>query len=631
MSKSTLEAVARDARFSARGLRRAPGFAATAVLTLALGIGASVPMLHVLRGGLSRVVPEAPPAPLDPAEGGRLAWSAAARTAALVQHEGVGLLLGVLLGLVAVALGLACVNLAILLLSRATARRHEMAVRAALGAGRAGIARQLLAEGGLLAAVGGGIGVALGLAGAALLPATWPAALPRFADGPTFPAVALAAGGLGAAVLLFGLAPALGAAGRGLAARLAAGGRATAGRGEGQLRNALMVVGVAASLVLLTGTGLLVRGSAPTAAGGESGIDARDTVTMRVELAGTRAADPAARAELLETLLRRSGAVPGAVAGSLSTEGAWTGQGTEDRVRALCPNECALYVRLHFSDGPARHHAVTPGFFAAHRIPVLRGRELVEGDRAGAERVAVINRTFGYRLFPNGDPLGKKVRVGGPRGEWYTVVGIAADVRPRGVGAGEKPVPAIYLSALQHPPSTVALAVRGSGDPAALAERVEAAVRAAAPGARVTEVRTLEEVLARFAAPLRWFGMLFGVLAGAAVLLAGMGVYGVMSYNVARRTREVGVRMALGARVADVMRLVVGTGMRLTLWGGILGLWGALTLARLLEVNFQGVDSLDLPVYAAVAALLGAVALAGSWVPARRAARVDPMVALRAE
>jgi ABC-type lipoprotein release transport system permease subunit len=192
-------------------------------------------------------------------------------------------------------------------------------------------------------------------------------------------------------------------------------------------------------------------------------------------------------------------------------------------------------------------------------------------------------------------------------------------------------MPAVYLSALQHPPRSVALAVRGPGDPGRLADAVEAAVRAAAPGSTVAEVRTMEEVMSRFAAPLRWFGDLFGVLAVAATLLAVMGVYGVMSYNVARRTREVGVRMALGARVAEVMRLVVGEGMRLTATGAVLGLWGALSLARLLEVKFQGVNSLDLPVYAAVAALLTAVSLAGSWSPARRAARVDPMVALRAD
>ncbi|MET0400407.1 MAG: FtsX-like permease family protein, partial [Longimicrobiaceae bacterium] len=151
------------------------------------------------------------------------------------------------------------------------------------------------------------------------------------------------------------------------------------------------------------------------------------------------------------------------------------------------------------------------------------------------------------------------------------------------------------------------------------------------PGSGISGVGTMAAELSRFAAPMRWFGALFGVLAAAATLLAVMGVYGVMSYNVARRTREVGVRMALGARVADVMRLVVGAGMRLTAIGAVVGLWGALSVARLLEVKFRGVDSLDLPVYAAVAALLAAVSLAGSWAPARRAARVDPMVALRAD
>ncbi len=547
---------------------------------------------------------------------------------------GWNLLLAVLLGLAAAALALACANLAILLLSRATARRHEMAVRTALGASRRGIARQLLAEGALLAAAGVGAGLVLGLAGAALLPGSWPEGLPRFADAAASArAAAVVAAGMGAAVLLFGMAPALGATGRGLGALLAAGDRATAGRAEGRLRNALMVLGVGMSVVLLTATGLLVRGSAPSLAGGEGEIDARDTVTLRVELAGAAAADPAARAALLGTVLERAAAVPGARAATASTEGAWTGLGTEDAVRSFCPAECVLYLsQIPMFERTARHHAVSPGFFRAHGVPVLRGRELAPGDGPGGARVAVINRTFGQRLFPNGEPLGKRIRIGGPAGRWYTVVGIVPDLRPRGVGSGgEPPAPAVYLSALQHPPRSVALAVRGPGDPRRLAGAVEAAVRAAAPGSRITEVRTMAEVMSRFAAPLRWFGTLFGALAAAATLLAALGVYGVMSYNVARRTREVGVRMALGARVADVMRLVVGAGMRLTATGAVLGLWGALSLARLLEVKFAGVNSLDLPVYAAVAALLAAVSLAGSWSPARRAARVDPMVALRAE
>ncbi|HEX7240239.1 MAG TPA: FtsX-like permease family protein, partial [Longimicrobiaceae bacterium] len=306
------DALLRDARHAARSLRRAPGFAATTLLTLVAGVAVAAPALGVALAGWARPAPDDVPPALDPAAGGRLAWTAGARTAARATHEGMDSLLAILVGLVAVTLGIACVNLAILLLSRAAARRHEMAMRAALGAGRWRLARQLLAEGGLLGGAGAAAGAVLGVAGALALRAGWPEGVALFPGGPVhLPALGIAAGALAGAVLLFGLAPAVAATRRGLGGVLTVGGRGTGGPLEAKLRNGLRVLAVGCSPVLLVGTGLLARGSAPAAERADAGIDPRDTLTMRVDLPGAPE-DAAGRAALLGRILRGVEAVPGA-------------------------------------------------------------------------------------------------------------------------------------------------------------------------------------------------------------------------------------------------------------------------------------------------------------------------------
>jgi putative ABC transport system permease protein len=326
-------------------------------------------------------------------------------------------------------------------------------------------------------------------------------------------------------------------------------------------------------------------------------------------------------------VIRRVRAVPGVVDTSLATTGSWAGLGITERVTAVCA-ECWLGAMIRpVSEGPARIHAVSPCFFRSLGIAVLAGRELADGEGAAV----VVNTAFAARLFPNGDPLGKQVRVVGAQGEWDGVVGVVADVRARGIGVGAEPVPAAYLPVLRHPPGRVGIAVRTRGDPLPLTAAVEAAARAAGPGVALSDAMEMREHLARFRAPLRWFGGVLALLAAGSLALAGSGLYGVMSYNVARRTREIGVRMALGATPRAILRMVLERSLRLVALGSLLGLIGAGGVARLLQLLVRGVEPLDPLPYAAVGLALASVALLAGYRPARRAAAVDPQVSLRAE
>ncbi|MDB4947499.1 MAG: permease, partial [Gemmatimonadetes bacterium] len=364
----------------------------------------------------------------------------------------------------------------------------------------------------------------------------------------------------------------------------------------------------------------------------EAGIDARGTLTARVELGSARWASPSARAAAYAGLLERLPAAGVEVkAESLSSVGTWRGMGAEDRVRVVCIQCARGNLMLPVIDGTARYHAVSPGFFAAVGTELTAGRELEPGDRAGAAPAAVIDETFAYQLFPNGEPLGKKVRIGAEPGRWVTVVGIVKRIRPPGIGNGSVAVPSIYVSALQFPPRVVGLALRTKGDPMAAAPAVRRAVAAAIPGATVGEWSTMERHLAANVEPLRWFGMLFRVMAACAALLAAVGLYGTVSYGVARRTREIGVRMALGATGGAVVRWVALRCLRLARSGGLLGLGVALCIARLLQFSFTGVPLFDPAIYGGVLGLLVAIALAAGIRPARRAVRIDPVAALRAE
>jgi putative ABC transport system permease protein len=638
-------------RHAARGWRKSPGFTLSVVLTLALGIGAAVPVLGVVRAGRARTAPY-----LDPALRGteRLpdwlpAWTEKARLIPQVQDAGFRTLLSILLVLTALLLASGLVNVLTLLLSRAAVRRPEIALRSVLGAPRRRLIAQLLGEAATVVVPGIALGVIGGMLGARLLGGSWPGGAAPWSGGLLDPRILGAvAGGLAGVALWAWASPVRVAWKLDLRRYMDSGGRATATKGEVLLRNALAVTQLAASLVLLTVGGVLYHSFARGPQARELGYDPRGAMTARVEIP---AAYPAGRRmQYWEDTLRRVSAVPGVRAAGVATTGAWVGLGTTDDVVSICPECIEGGLSKPVSTGAARVNSVSPGFFRALGVSVARGRDFRADDRAGAPPVAVINAAFAHRLFPAGEALGKSIQVAGhgpelyraftgaasmvdasADGEWYRVVGIVDDARGGGIGVATDPEPAVYLSALQRPPAAAGLVVRTRGDPMALAPAIERAVRGVDPRAAWSGAAAMEAYLAAFGAPLRWFAGVIAVLAAVVLVVAGSGLYGVMAYNVERRTREIGIRMALGARPGRVVRMVVGQSLKLALLGAMFGLIAVGSLARLLQQMLFGVRLWDPLLFAALATLLAAVAAAASHRPARRAATVDPQVALRAE
>jgi predicted permease len=418
--------------------------------------------------------------------------------------------------------------------------------------------------------------------------------------------------------------PALAALGSDLHARVAGGARATAGPGAGGLRRALTVLAVGSSFALLCSAILLLRGFAG-AGSARPALDPRDTLVAHISLGSLPVAE---RAASYEKVLAGIAAEPGVRAESIASQGAWVGLGTADFVHAFSGSPVRPGIMR-----AARYHAVSPDYFRSLRIPLVSGREFTPADRSGAKAVVVVNEAFAHSLYPYLDPIGKHIQLGGMglHRIWYTVVGVVRDPRPVGIGATTAPPPAIYLSLLQAPPPDVALAVRTAGNPLDTLDAVEHVVHEAAPRARVYGTGTMEDELASFSAPLSWFGTLFAALAGFTTLLAAMGLYGVVAHQVERRRRELGIRMALGARGRAVVGMVVGEGLRVTVSGLVLGVAAALCLGRLLQFFFPAVRLGDPATFALVGLLITAVSVLASFIPARAAARVDPAIALRAE
>ena len=532
-----------------------------------------------------------------------------------------------LLGAVALVLLIACANVANLLLARAAGRQKEMAVRAALGATRLRLARQLLVESLLLALAGGAAGLLFGWWGVDLLKGLLPAEFPRVADIGVDPRV------LGFTLLVscatgiaFGLAPALQFTRPDLHGALKENARgSTGGAGAGLVRNLLIVFEVALSLVLLVGAGLLFR-SFLTLRAVELGFRPQSLLTFRLSPSGERFREDAQYTDFYRDVAERVAALPGVEAvGVINTlplvKGPTSGIQFEGRPAVRRDQWPSVNYR-----------SVSPDYFRAAGIRVVKGRAIEARDTADAPLVFAVNQALARRDFPGEDPVGKRISNGiGPDGKpiWKEIVGVVADVRSE--EPGREAAPEIYASFTQDPFAGMSYVVRTSAEPEGLVPAVREAVRAVDRAQPVAEVRTMEQLVGESFAQPRFNSLLLGLFACMALLLAAAGIYGVMSYAVTQRTHEIGIRIALGAQHKDVLRLVVGRGMALALAGVGLGLVAAFALTRVLSSLLYGVTATDPLTYVAVALLLGTVALLASYIPARRATKVDPMVALRYE
>ncbi|HEV7891974.1 MAG TPA: ABC transporter permease [Pyrinomonadaceae bacterium] len=525
--------------------------------------------------------------------------------------------LWILFGAVGFVLLIACVNVANLLLARSASRQKEITIRAALGAGRLRIVRQLLTESLLLAAAGGGAGALLAVWAVRLSSASIIDSLPRAeevaVDGRVLVFTLLVSVVTG---VVFGVMPALRVSNPDLNETLKEGGRRTTSSRSGP-RNVLVVAEIALSLVLLTGAGLLIK-SFMRLQGVNAGFDPHNLLTMQVTLPKTQYADTAAQNAFVQETLRRVETLPGvksaAATINLPLVGTW-GMG----YKVIGHDNAPMQV--------ADNANITPDYFRTMGIPILMGRDFSDRDTGGGPKVIIISEALARKHFPGENPLGQRINAGAER----EVVGVVADVKPRGLELEVKPQ--IYLPYAQKPTSApfVTFTVRTESTPLGLAGAVEKEIRSLNKDLPVANVRAMEQIVAASLEQRRLTMLLLGVFAAVAVALASVGIYGVVSYSVSQRTHELGIRVALGARGRDVLALVLGQGVRLAFVGVTLGLVGAFWLTGLLKDLLFGVGATDPLTFVSVASLLVAVALAACYIPARRAAKVDPMVALRYE
>ena len=536
----------------------------------------------------------------------------------------------IMLGAVGLVLLIACANAANLLLARAVARRREMAIRQALGAGRRRLVQQLLTESVLLALAAGVVGLLFAGWGLRAILVIWPNVLPRGTDiGLDGTVLAFT---LGLAVLTgvaFGLVPAWRASAPGIEETLREDAAGATGSGRRRLQGGLVVGEVALALVLLVGAGLLVR-SFIRLSSVNPGFDTRDVLAARIRLTPARYPNRTGQSQFFENVLAAVSARPGvqqaSIAGTLPLSG-------DVMIRAFDPRS----VRPDFPEPFLALHwfEVSPDYFAAFRIPIRRGHTFSADDRAGAPLVAVINRAAADVLWPGQDPVGKQVALGGPRGPSggtpVTIVGVIDNLRSTSLD--EKPQPEMYTPVAQASRlSQMWVVLRAAnGKPLQLAGVIRDAVRQADPEQPIGEIASLDELADRLTAARRFNTTLLTLFAILAVALALVGIYGVTAYAVTQRARELGIRLSLGAQPGQVVALLVRENLRRVAIGVALGLGAAFGVTRVLRALLFEVSPSDAVTFAATTLLLVAVALAATWWPARRATRVDPMVALRHE
>jgi putative ABC transport system permease protein len=549
----------------------------------------------------------------------------------------------VLLGAVAFVLLIACANVANLLLARAAVRQKELAVRAAIGASRARVIRQLLTESAILAVIGGALGFALGSWGVRLLLMLAPGNIPRLTDADGIHTVIPAldwrvaaftmAVALGTAIV-FGLLPALNTSKPDLASTLKdAGGRSGVSRAQNRARSVLVVAEVALALVLLIGASLLIR----TFVGLRSvkpGIDVHNVLTLETSL-GAAYAQTAKVDNLVTQVVRRVEALPGVEsAASAIALPVTTGIDLPFTIAGKPPKEGQY-------NGDQQWRSVSPRYFQTFRIPLRRGRVFRETDVSNSTRAVIINEAMAKKYWPNEDPIGQVITIGKGLGPDFDdpprqIIGIVGNVRETGLGDGETGVMYVPQSQVSDGISKLATsvlplawAIRTAGDPTSLRNSIEREFHAVDNLVAVTHERTMEQVIAEGTARQNFNMLLLTVFAGVALLLAAIGVYGVMAYSVERRTQEMGIRMALGAARGDLFKLVLAHGMKLTGAGVVAGLAIAYGTTRLLATLLFEVKAADPLTFAAVAGVLSLVALFATYIPARRAAAIEPSDALR--
>ena len=530
----------------------------------------------------------------------------------------------ILLGAVFLVLLIACANLTTMLLARAAAREREIAIRVALGAGRLRLLKQVFTESVLLSLIGGVAGVLLALWGVESLKAVGAQTVPRLREvnidlvvlGVTL-AICVGTG------IIFGLVPGLASSRPELTEALKEGGRSsTVGTRRNSLRNGLVIAEVALALVLLSGAGLLIKSFARLQ-NVNPGFNPRNALTFEVSLPKIQYPDDASVVRFNNEAQHRVAAQPGVQAAGFSTILPLAGTNSDWSF--------AIEGRPSDNNSPSpdeEKRQVSPDYFRAIETPLIKGRFFSDADSADAPLVIIVNQTFAKKFWPKGDALGKRITFDDPKKnpKWITIVGIVGDIRHFGLGIDPKPE--MYVPFAQSAYSTTIYVVRSNQDARTLLAAIRREIQAIDSAVPLANVRSFETVIAESVAPRRLSVVLLGVFAGVAVLLASVGIYGVMSFLVVQRTHEIGVRMALGAQRSDVLKLVLFRSLKLISVGTIIGLIVALMSTHTLRALLYSVSAFDAMTFVLVTILLGAAALAASYLPAIRATKADPMVVL---
>ncbi|HEV8204358.1 MAG TPA: ABC transporter permease [Pyrinomonadaceae bacterium] len=531
----------------------------------------------------------------------------------------------VLLGAVGLVLLIACANVANLLLARAVARQKEVAIRMALGASRRRIAWQLLTESVLLALAGGVVGLLLAGWGTKLLVAYGPVDVPRLRDvGIDGYVLAFTFGMATLTGILFGLVPALQASRPDPGNMLKESGRGLSHGARNRMRSALIVSEVALSLMLLAGAGLLIN-SFWRLLHTDAGFDAKSVLTLDIPLSRATYTKPEQRSAAFQQLIQRMKNLPGVRDASVVSNVPLTDFDVEVsfNIEGRPPNKPG-------EEAAADYTVASADYYRTMNIPLLRGRVFTDADTSTSPQVTVVSNAFAKHYFPNDDAIGKRLILDGDDKTPREIIGVVGDVRRKGLDVDVQPE--MYFSYLQKPERRMSVVLRTEApDASQLTQAARAEVKAFDPAQIIWRVQTLEQLLGTSVAPRKFNMLLLGIFASVALVLAAIGLYGVMSYSVSWQTHEIGIRMALGANRSDVLRLVVRQGMKMAFVGLVLGLIGAFFVSRVLIGMLYGVSPTDPLTFTGVSIVLLVVALLACLIPARRATRVDPIVALRAE